>query len=543
MSNDPNRPAAETLASPDAPNPAPKAQKLSRPSRAKPRGCYIPMSDEEPCGRPIRPTPSELDPVPVCLMHSSDPNKDLAPFRHEINAILASKSIYNRPKDTFDFTHFVFPIGDFTRVKFTQNARFDGATFTRSADFSMATFTQNAFFNFPMFTGDAVFHFTKFTQDTVFNLATFTQDAIFRCAKFTQDADFTGAEFIQNANFASAKFTQNAHFNSAMFKQNAFFPEATFTGIADFSYAHFQQPQRVLFERVNAESDTGLKARFRNCLLDGVRFEDVNWHRERGRIFLQDEADLAGTPDSPPTATHELVADAYRRLVNNFEKTRAYELAEECVIGEMEMRRLNPRKWLFATWVEPSAVLERWIRYRWIGWFFYLLSRVRSRIGTLADRIYKEQQPLARWLGAHFSMINFYRFFSRYGSSYVRALAWLVFFLLVLFPFLFAWSGIRPADPASAVRQVTPRFAPLPDPLISWSQACCARGPGGNRSIDLVYTYRSALLATLEVITFQKERTFVPAHWEGKMAAALLLAAASGQLTLLLLALRRRFRR
>jgi len=544
------------------------------------------MSDEEPCGRPIHPAPSDLDPEPVCLMHSRDPEKDKPLFRQEIDAILAGKSIYNRPKDTFEFTRFVFPEAnfsfamftqnaDFSRATFTQNAAFSAAKFTQNADFSGATFTQNADFTGATFTQNAAFTMATFTQNAAFTMATFTQNSFFLDATFTQVADFSHATFTQNANFFGAKFTHNANFSGATFTHDAFFLAATFTQdanfsratftqdayfgdatfthdadfsgatftergyffltsfrqVADFRAATFEKPNRILFHRVNEEpppgmpAPVGMKARFLNCLLDGVRFEDVHWHTPGSRLVLQDELDL----ESKKPPTHELVADVYRRLVNNFERARQYELAEQCVVGEMEMRRLNPQNFLFSWPSRISPFFRRWIRSGFLGW--------------LLRRFYQGRRWFGKWLGRHLSFLYVYRALSMYGSSYARALIWLALFLLVLFPLLFAWSGIRPADPASAGRQVTPRFAPLPDPLISWSQACCARGPGCDRSIDLVYTYRSALLATLEVVTFQKERTFEPAHWEGRMAAALLLAAVSGQLTLLLLALRRRFRR
>jgi hypothetical protein len=106
--------------------------------------------------------------------------------------------------------------------------------------------------------------------------------------------------------------------------------------------------------------------RIRHTLLDQFRFEDVRWHSAEGRLQLQDELDLNTKEDKkdpiPPElagfllslrrhlfaelvleqVTHEVVADTYRRLTNNFEKYRQYESAEQSICGTFEMRRLNP---------------------------------------------------------------------------------------------------------------------------------------------------------------------------------------------------------
>jgi len=58
-----------------------------------------------------------------------------------------------------------------------------------------------------------------------------------------------------------------------------------------------------------------------------------------------------------------------------------------------------------------------------------------------------------------------------------------------------------------------------------------------------LFVYRQALLMTLEVATFQRDRQFEPKGFGGRMTVIAQTVAVPGQLTLLLLALRRRFRR
>ena len=225
----------------------------------------------------------------------------------------------------------------------------------------------------------------------------------------------------------------------------------------------------------------GLRARFVNCRVEGVQFADVNWHRQGGRMVLQDELALTGLAYGPtldePDLTHELVAIAYRQLVSNFEKERAYDLAEECKIGAMEMKRLDPKKFLFPKWLESYYKKWRWLR----------------------------------WLGENISVASLYRLTSRYGTSYTQALL-VLFDLLVIFGLLFAlpWFAIQREKPSLPLRGV-------------WNRL----GAGlFHSSVDVAT--RDSLYS-------------VPTRF-GHFASALETILVPAQLALFLLALRRRFR-
>jgi hypothetical protein len=269
---------------------------------------------------------------------------------------------------------------------------------------------------------------------------------------------------------------------------------------------------------LNADEFAGLRLRLAGSLSEDARFEDVNWNRKNGRIYLQDESDLREAPkeivaDSPehgglpPVLTYELVADAYRRLVNNFEKSRQYEWAEECFLGEMEMRRCNPRHFLLAN--------RDW-----------------------AKQLYANS-PVARWAGENVSLMRLYRLLSGYGSSYRRALG-VIAGLIVLFALLLPVFGLQmPAD--SKVQAVCPFVDPRsPDSaIISWRCAI----DHAQRARQLIHTFDAGLWDALEVAVFQKSRTIEPANASARRLEILETIVMPGQLALLLLAIRRRFRR
>jgi hypothetical protein len=130
----------------------------------------------------------------------------------------------------------------------------------------------------------------------------------------------------------------------------------------------------------NTDGTAPLTVRLENTVLNGCRFEGVNWDRSKGRLTLFDEMTAAGT------RRKQLVKVAYDRLTALFDESRSYELAEECFVGSMEMLRqdsatskwhktwlwlykrasaygtsyLYPLLWLFAIWL-TSALLFFWV--------------------------------------------------------------------------------------------------------------------------------------------------------------------------------------
>ncbi|MEK9142886.1 MAG: hypothetical protein AAB308_17670 [Nitrospirota bacterium] len=378
-------------------------------------------------------------------MHSRDPDKDAGAFRTEIDAILAGNSSFHRSVERFDFRGFAFPKYDFSVKVFNKWVDFRGSVFAQEAEF----------------------RFTRFSQGADFCEATFTKGADFRTANFIKWAGFRRARFIMGGDFRKVTFSEEGDLSRSVFGPGNGGPTETQeseSAVADFRGATFLKPELVRFLQVNRNGGNGLRARFVNCLIKGVRFEDVHWHRESGRMVLQDELDrLANAGDA---ASYEQVAAAYRRFVINFDETKQYELAEDCMIGAMETKRRDPSHFLFSKWLRP----------------------------------YYERCSWLRRLGEQVSVTNLYRLASNYGSSYVLAF-WVLLLLLIVFALLLTLAGVT-----------------------------CTLVPEG-------------LIHSIEVATFQRQARYEVGNglgWSLEHAERLLVAA---QAALLLLALRRRFRR
>lgn len=341
--------------------------------QSQPTGCPVVMSDDKPCGRPIHLAPASVDDKPVCLMHSGDQAKPSVPFWREFEDILSDSSTHHRPKDRYDFRSFVFPDMRFKQALLAKQANFRWARFTGEADFTWARFTEEANFSQATFIERPVFYGTIFVQGADFTGATFALGANFMGAVFDQVTTFLMATFTKMATFWGTKFTKGASFGRVTFKQGADFKWSTFAEegifneavfgpknnepnhtttecsdqpIADFRFARFLRPEMVDFTQVNKNGQSRLRARFMNCDMETVRFEAIRWHKQGSRMMLQDEIDRVA--HSQEATGYEEVAIAYRRLINNFEKARAYDLAEDCMIGAMEMKRLDPANFLFA---------------------------------------------------------------------------------------------------------------------------------------------------------------------------------------------------
>ena len=446
--------------------------------------CPVKMSDHKPCGRSIYNAPEGVDEQPLCLMHSHDPNKLKDEFQQEIDAILKGNSEYHRSNHTYDFHSFVFPelsledvtldkAAVFRKATFNKEANFIWVTFKNRANFSGATFKKDAYFAWATFTERAVFSRATFTEEIDFTEATFIKQSNFSNATFTKDAYFNRATFNEHADFETT-FTRDADFSGATFKKGESFDHTWFLGRSNFRHTELLEPRKVRFRQVNQPRKTweeeewrvercedGLRVYFSDCNVEEVVFEDVNWDTRHDRIVLQDELDIhEGKND-----TYELVAIAYRRLTNNFEKSRDYDLAEDCFVGLMEMKRLDPK--------QPRGV----------------------RLVT-----------------------SLYKFASEYGSNYIRALKVLGVLLLASW-ILYAlpWSGLEPVGGVDGT-YVRPRIR------AAWHR-------------------RDAFLYSLDVATFQRVAAYKTTAWFGHGVRILETLLVPGQIALLFLALRRRFRR
>lgn len=502
--------------------------------------CLFQMSDKKPCGRLLHRVPIEIDPEPVCFMHSRDPNKPRDEFDAEIDAILSGTSAAHRSDEIFDCRGFVFiecdfskrvftKYADFQKATFGEGARFWSATFGKEAHFGGATFGKGAHFSGASFGESAYFLGTTFSEGAYFSGASFGKEArflgttfgegayfgearfserpsffeasfgkgaCFKGATFGEGTSFGSATFSEETSFMDATFGERARFEGATFGESVGFSSAIFTGVVDFSDARFgspnqsghciadfsgvlfRKPELVRFLRVNQQTVFGFCARFVNCNVVGVSFDAVRWYRQAGCMVLQDELDIVAQAQDAPS--YEEVAIAYRRLISNFEQARAYDLVEDCTIGEFEMKRRNPDRFLFSEWLKSIYELSPFLR-------------------TL--------------IGEQVSVVNLYRLTSLYGTSYQRALGVLI---VLLFSFGLCFSmmeGIQ-LSPTGAISTCGELTALCKGALHSFETAMLQRAPA------------------YEAISFR-----------GRMVEILEQIVVAGQVTLLLFALRRRFRR
>lgn len=402
---------------------------------------------------------------------------------------------------------------DFSRARFNSSANFSGAHFKDHSDFSASTIThgdfsraifhsvspfvettflqRSRFFN-TTFAENVQFVRSVFMDLTEFQLATFSKDAIFWNATFFAGGDFTGATFHRGGDFSNAVFGQRKEPSTLATSAH---PSPA---VADFRRVRFAEPARVLFHQVNKSSLEGLRLRLLMANVEAVRFDDVHWHEEGWRkIVIQDELDITkpfkveGKKEVPKEESHketeeetavhyELVAIIYRQLINNFEKVRAFDLAEDCWYGVREMKRLDPSHFVLSGWL--GIYYRRW-------WWL-------------------------RWFGERFSALYLYQKASHYGSSHQRALEMLVF---VLFAFAVAYP-LTGLEETKGVRLG----------LTSW--------------LEMFQAYLSGWFHSLEVATFQRATLYVTTSKLGRLLEIFESILVPAQVSLLLLALRRRFR-
>lgn len=258
---------------------------------------------------------------------------------------------------------------------------FNAARFGTSVDLSRTIF------------GECSFADGRFEGAAAFSECRFGASAVFAGVVFSSDADFSKSVFSGLVSFKSAVCAGRFDFSNTQLVHEG--------AVADFEGVKFEDRSRVHFIGANAGTEFGLCLRLRNTELDKVRFDGVNWRREHGRIVLQDEIDERTSRTVSPTA----VASAYRRLLMNFEQSRANEEAEDCLWGLMEMRRRG----------------------------------ARSSFTVL--------------------ILTVYRWASFYGSSPLRGVFVLLALVLVLFPaaYLIPAAGLQISAPATSATGLVPR--------------------------------------------------------------------------------------
>jgi uncharacterized protein YjbI with pentapeptide repeats len=481
-------------------------------------GCPIQMGGRNAiqCGRAILGAPAGSDEKPVCLMHSKNLNKQSGPlfdtFWKEFEKILADAG-----KATANFEGFVFPKADFRGRKFDAKCNFGSAVFAQTAIFSRAAFKQGADFSNAVFTEDADFNGAIFLQQIHFTAVSFAGDALFGGAIYIEDADFSGAEFAGEAQFSGAVFKQAVRFSYASFARQARFADTQFYGTASwnrcafldlaefrrtnfdpqiegepsavFSQAEFSKPGEIIFDDVDLSC-----ALFHNCDVSEIWFtSSARWGargNHRGLAVFEEtipfKHDFARRLERGGQRDYGAIAQIYQQLKKNYDARLDYWTANEFHFGEMEMKRL--------------AVLTK---------------------GPLLG--------LRKWFQPRLSLVAFYCWFSDYGNSYWKPMAWLLA-TLFLFAALLPLPGVglkrekaNHAETYLSVWRVQDGWTPN-----LWAEARLAG---------------KAAITSVDSATFQKSAEYTPAYPWGRVLAILETLLTSTLFALFLLAIRRQFRR
>jgi uncharacterized protein YjbI with pentapeptide repeats len=437
------------------------------------------------------------------------------------------------------FDYAVFEDVDFSRyytsegekqVAFENGASFKGAEFRGDVTFDSAQFNSDVEFSYAVFRQSPDFGNAHFRDDAKFFNVTFESGANFRLAVFEQSADFFGSNFGKPdavpeisfyrtdfrgfAEFGDVRFNSWVNLNRANFSRGASFSEAVFqegaafrgvTCSGGFTFAHATFKQKTLFQNCEFEGDTAFvgldivkdasvtfekvnlgKASFEDTNLELISFRAVTWAMPRTRFRPFALWDEFRPENANYERDYEKIAENYRQLVINYEKKRDYDSAEIFHIGEMETRR--KRKADVWRGIAPKTAI---------------------------------------WLKEWFNSYGLYRLLSTYGTSYWQALLVLAFFILIS-SVSFMYAGFETENPPSRVIEynIITDTAHVPVSAKEW-----------------MTDYKEAVSYSLSIITFQRERFYRPTALESRLCLYIAVVVLTAQLAMVLLAVRRRFKR
>jgi len=552
--------------------------------------CPISMFNLRVCGRPLySPIAPFRDAVPVCIMHSRDPQKNPVQFEQEFQRTLGTPD-----NGVANFSGFVFPSAPYSKRRFSTKCIFNRAVFVGVADFSGAMFHEEAIFSEAIFVQHANFLASTFLKKAAFAWATFAQGATFTSAEFMQDARFDGARFAQTIDFCAAVFRGDAYFNSSFFMGDVrfnlirpsespagqgaartrirfpFLP-TVFGGKADFREATFHEGaefKRTQF-REDGSGESGLifvlarfdkpklvvfydvflgQALFHNCDVSEFRFTNVRWRsrdngkrmvfEEDGRLRLDqvDTVALLTEGHGPDKLNYGLIAELYQQLKKNYDDRRDYWTAGDFHYGEMEMKRLatphpNPLSRCIA------GKMRTWLAKENPGF----LAGVAERRGYSEGSFHALRRDWHR----RFGLAAWYRRASEYGESYGRPLLLLVG-TLAFFALLFPLFGLRPAAKSLPERVAVGQPRPITSraPMLSYSNFVRYRSPepGGVR-VTAQSLIGDSLMTTIGIAAFQRDLAYEPCYPWGTLLATVETVITSTLLALFLLAVKRQFRR
>ena len=462
----------------------------------------------EPCQRTIW---DDDNVSSYCILHSHNPDKALDQFQQAIDEVVTHTKEYGTLCD-FSDVHFP-PYYDYHGLTeaVKHDCCFKGAVFASfgrenenhinfdnlhikgETDFSEARFGKAVSFQGTIFAKNANFYNTKFKGLSTFTDALFYAEANFSAAAITIST-FTRTTFYRRPHFGTTIFHSNVNFHNTIFEKGANFYKTRFITHADLRETEFKGD--TSFVEAEFASASFFKVDMSYCRLVMVDVSTIDftgsiwpekryWRMLPSRKAVYDEDCILS--DEPENIDH--LIRLYRRLSENQENAKAYEIAGHFHISSQEMSRMKLGKWP----LDETSPYVLWMHHIW------------------------------RWLKRNvFSLTAWYHHLSGYGERPGQTIfIWLI--VIVATSTLVMFTGFPSPGTDQQIRYPSP-----------WNLS--------NIDGHLVRDFSAALLYILRASTFRVQLTEA-AGLGGAWIVTFASIFGPLQLALFVLALRRRFKR
>ncbi len=449
-------------------------------------------------------------------------------FEHNITFL--STTFGNR----VNFRNIIIKGGSFYDCKFKDEAFFGGTEFLDTP----VHFEDIRFF------GKTNFRLCRFDKEIKFINMKFKNTVDFTGTEFNNDAEFIWTEFHKKANFEKVKFLKGIKFWESKFLDTSCFYEASFYGntyfIGDYnnhifnSILNFRSVTLPTNNDVRFEFANFSKATFLDTSLTNIHFRNVKWYKpiidiSFRSIALWDEFRkleksniLTSDMDTGDSKRHYYkIAENYTDLLNNFENKRDFITANQFYIGEMEIRRKSRSDKILEM---PNSLLnlsfEDEKQYKIVKRF--------KQLGSRFKRLFIRKRSIVNFYNISFVG---YSLLSNYGTNPFLALGWLLLFVFFLFPCIFMWSGFT-STPQTPFDPVFIDYVFSFNPMEVF------------RSLPKVLNdYPTALSYSLSILSFQKNSFYLPVSIFSQFTSSLAIIVFYSQFSLLILAIKRFFKR
>jgi len=388
-----------------------------------------------------------------------------------------------------DFRGFCFPQMDFSNCTFLKTVNFSCSPFQSKANFGGSTFEAKAYFRGSTFNAEANFEYSTFKAEADFQWSTFKAKANFWTSGFMAGANFLNSTFEAEADFPDSTFTANANFSGSTFKAEANFWDSTFNAEAEFQMSTFKS-----------------KANFEGSIFLGIcNFRALRLERDAQITFEKVNLKKASFLDTNLEGINFRDVDWYRPD------------------SRLNLFRRKHVLWDEAQGHDYEKIAEN---YRQL-----VLSYERKRDFETAESFHIGEMEMRRKKKGWLNVYSLYRILSNYGTSYWQGFIVLVLMLL-FFSEIFLLTGFKPSKETLGIEQRLIEYNIWPD---SKNQLVSVR--------QWLTDYGKAILFTLSIVTFQRERFYQPVGVWSQFWLFISVFVLTSQAALVLLAIRRQFRR